>query len=165
MPCVAISLRHHVYARASCSSRIRRGGEGWSRQAKSSKNSSAKSWTAPPCRFFGRLGALLRRRRRPATGDGLLPGELPALAPQEAALHARLVALHGWFRRLRRMGGWAGLAGWGLQSCPISGAGYSASGGRGPAGCGVAANECNMRGIHGLEADTFIADIEVDLRD
>ena len=34
--------------------------------------------------------------------------------------------------------GWkpAGRGGWGLQSCPISGRRYSASGGRGPAGCG-----------------------------
>ena len=39
------------------------------------------------------------------------------------------------------LGGWGlGAGGLGFQSCTISGPQYSASGGRGPAGCGAAAN-------------------------
>ena len=45
------------------------------------------------------------------------------------------------FGAVAQNGGAGGLGGgWlGLESCPISGRRYSASGGRGPAGCGAAA--------------------------
>ena len=66
---------------------------------------------------------------------------LPARVPARLSTHTPRPACLGvgglW--RLYRMGGLG--AGLGLQSCPISGRRYSASGGRGPTGCGAAAND------------------------
>ena len=110
-----------------------------------------------------RLGVQFRSRNRARALPRRLRGAVPDPDAAGAATRgpgsvpevilAVFYRKHSVLSRLHRMG--LGGLGLGLQSCPISGRRYSASGGSGPAGCWAAANKKKIRTLRRGPAASF----------